>query len=59
MRTIKLTPQRYTVALEAHAEHWTTAKPICPRCQRIATGWPLKRADVCAPPQWAQCLRNL
>lgn len=30
----------------------------CPRCQREATGWPLQRADVCSPKEWASCLRN-
>lgn len=30
----------------------------CPRCKREAYGWPLKRADVCAPKEWVHCLRN-
>jgi hypothetical protein len=31
---------------------------ICPRCKRKAVGWPLKRADVCSPKDWADCLRH-
>jgi len=31
---------------------------ICPRCQREAIGWPLRRADVCAPKGWQYCLRE-
>lgn len=32
---------------------------ICPRCKRVAAGWPLVRADVCSPKDWYRCLRNL
>jgi hypothetical protein len=31
---------------------------ICPRCQRQAVGWPLRRADRCSPKDWAKCLRE-
>jgi hypothetical protein len=31
---------------------------ICPRCKRVAVGWPLRRADVCAPKGWIHCLRE-
>jgi hypothetical protein len=31
---------------------------ICPRCGRQAVGWPLKRADVCSPKNWVDCIRN-
>lgn len=30
----------------------------CPRCNRLAVGWPLKRADVCSPAGWKNCLRE-
>jgi hypothetical protein len=30
----------------------------CPRCEREAVGWVLRRADVCAPKGWAHCLRE-
>lgn len=33
--------------------------PICPRCKRVATGWLLKRADVCSPKHYAQCMRQV
>ncbi len=31
---------------------------VCPRCQREALGWPLRRADLCGPKDWAFCLRE-
>src|SRR5579872_4129670 len=31
---------------------------ICPRCKRPATGWLLKRSDVCSPSYWANCIRQ-
>src|SRR3990167_2995857 len=31
---------------------------ICPRCQREAVGWPLKRSDRCSPKTWAMCIRE-
>lgn len=31
---------------------------ICPRCNRMATGWPLERGDRCSPRSWANCIRN-
>lgn len=31
---------------------------ICPRCKREATGWPLRRADLCSPRDWVNCIRN-
>lgn len=31
---------------------------ICPRCKRVAVGWPLKRGDVCAPKYYTYCLRE-
>lgn len=30
----------------------------CPRCMREAHGWSLKRADVCSPSDWANCIRD-
>lgn len=30
----------------------------CPRCKRWTTGWPLKRADVCSPADWVDCIRE-
>jgi hypothetical protein len=33
--------------------------PVCPRCKRVATGWSLRRADVCSPKDWAQCIRQM
>ncbi len=37
----------------------TVLEPIvCPRCQREALGWPLRRADLCSPKGWAFCLRE-
>lgn len=32
---------------------------ICPRCGRENHPWPLKRADVCSPKDWAHCIRVL
>jgi hypothetical protein len=29
----------------------------CLRCHRLMVGWPLHRADICAPKDWAHCLR--
>lgn len=31
---------------------------ICPRCRRVAVGWPLHRADVFSPSWWVHCLRE-
>lgn len=31
----------------------------CPRCGRVNDPWPLKRADVCSPKDWAVCIRVL
>jgi hypothetical protein len=31
---------------------------VCPRCRRIATGWPLRRPDICSPSSWVFCTRN-
>ena len=31
---------------------------LCPRCKREAVGWPLRRADVCSPRDWAVCIRE-
>lgn len=37
----------------------TTIKPVlCPRCNRPMVGWPIKRADICSPKYWANCIRN-
>ena len=30
----------------------------CPRCNREAMGWHLRRRDVCSPQGWAFCLRE-
>ena len=30
----------------------------CPRCNREAMGWPLRRKDICSPQGWAFCLRE-
>lgn len=32
---------------------------ICPRCKRAVRPWPLRRADVCSPPGWSLCIRNI
>lgn len=31
---------------------------LCPRCGRVVTGWPIRRADVCSPKQWVHCIRS-
>jgi len=31
---------------------------VCPRCNRVTTGWPLHRADVCSPKDWGECIRQ-
>ena len=31
---------------------------LCPRCNRMTTGWLLKRADICAPAAWSFCIRD-
>ena len=31
---------------------------LCPRCQRVVTGWPVRRPDSCSPKHWAYCIRN-
>jgi len=35
-----------------------TPEVICPRCKRLAVGWPLKRADICSPKYWRNCIRE-
>jgi len=34
------------------------AEIVCPRCKRIAKGWPLHRPDVCSPKEWMNCIRE-
>jgi hypothetical protein len=49
-------------SFEHCVNYWSAGRqilPICPRCKRIAKGWPLQRADRCSPKYWAYCLRNL
>lgn len=58
-QTRRMPYDRYLRTLDAHGEYWLSGIPICARCQRLATGWLLKRADVCAPADWAKCIRNL
>ena len=35
-----------------------TPPVICPRCKRRAEGWPLRRADICSPKNWVNCIRD-
>jgi len=30
----------------------------CPRCRRPVKPWPLRRADICSPDDWAVCIRH-
>lgn len=34
------------------------ANGLCPRCGRPVKPWPLKRADVCAPDDFQDCIRH-
>jgi hypothetical protein len=31
---------------------------LCDRCGRPVVGWLLKRADVCSPDRWENCIRE-
>jgi hypothetical protein len=31
---------------------------VCPRCGRVAVGWPLKRTDDCSIDRYNVCFRN-
>jgi hypothetical protein len=37
----------------------TTGLICCPRCHREVDPWPLKRADICSPKDWAYCIRQM
>jgi hypothetical protein len=43
---------------EASAAEHNDGHVICPRCGRLATGWPLKRTDVCSLPDAVVCIRQ-
>ena len=39
----------------------TVLEPVavtCDRCKREMRPWPLRRADVCSPKDWAYCIRQ-
>lgn len=39
--------------------HSVTTDTTCRKCGRPQDPWPLRRADLCSPPDWAVCIRPL